>query len=210
MNMIEKTEGNILRSAKGFFSDGELGLLKQFKDRYSGIPVQLCAFHKYSRIGQIVSFVRSDSIGKEIKQRVENVIFAKTKQNAFSALVNLKRYAGEHQENAKLRKVIGVINRNFELLLTHFDHPEMSPYNNVLEGFNHIIKRRIRLMKGFKEEENIDRWLKLLLIDYRFHTIKESKFSNRNRKSPLELSDVKLEKYHNWMTLIRRKYSDRS
>jgi len=81
----------------------------------------------------------------------------------------------------------------------------MSPYNNTLEGFNHIIKRKIRLMKGFKKELNMDRWLKFILLDYRFHKIHSSGFRNRNGKSPLELAEVNLPKYHNWITLVRKK-----
>jgi hypothetical protein len=81
----------------------------------------------------------------------------------------------------------------------------MSPYNNVLEGFNHIIKRKLRLTKGFKKELNIHRWLKLMLLDYRFHIIRSSKFPDRNGKSPLELAEVELPKHYNWITLLRKK-----
>ncbi|MBI2436540.1 MAG: hypothetical protein HYV41_02225 [Candidatus Magasanikbacteria bacterium] len=72
----------------------------------------------------------------ELKLMTEKVIFAPTKQHAQQALLQLKRYAQTHQENAKVKKVIGVLKRNFDLLLTHYDHPEMSPYNNVLVGIS--------------------------------------------------------------------------
>lgn len=154
----------------------------------NGGDKQLGAFHKYSRVGQIIPFVRAKGIERVIKRKVEQVIFAPTKKQAILALVSLKRYAEIHQKNKKLRQIIGVLKRNFDLLITHFDNPEMSPYNNVLEGFNHLIKRRLRLMKGFKKEMNIYRWLKLILLDYRFHTIKTSLFKERNGKSPLRIS----------------------
>lgn len=202
---IDSVEPGILAKAKGFFMDGEPGLLKLFKEEHGNTPRQLCAFHKYSRVGQIIPFVRAKGIDKIIKAKVEKVIFAPTKDVAILALLDLKRYAQAHQENAKLRKVIGVLKRNFDLLLTHFDHPEMSPYNNVLEGFNHIVKRKLRLMKGFKKELNIDRWLKLILVDYRFHEIKSSSFKDRNGNSPLELAGVKLPKNFNWIKLVRKK-----
>lgn len=205
INIIKQTEPDILANAKGFFCDGELGLLKILRERYSATPLQLCVFHKYSRAGQIIPFVHANGMDKDIKERVEKVLFAPTKQLAIYNLVELKRYASKHQQNRKLKKIIGILKRNFELLLTHFDHPEMSPYNNVLEGFNGIIKRKFNLMKGFKKELNVDRWVKLLLLDYRFHKIHSSKFPNRNGKSPLELAQVSLPKYHNWITLVRRK-----
>lgn len=204
---IENTEPQILSSAKGFFADGELGLMKLLKNGYSQVPLQLCAFHRYSRIGQIISFKRAKGIHKIIKTKVEKVIFAKSKYEAIQALAELKRYAQVHQKNKKLREAIGVLKRNFDLLLTHFDNPQMSAYNNALEGFNHIVKRKLRLMKGFKSELNTHRWLKLILLDYRFHKIKTSKFPYRNGKSPLQLADVKLPKYFNWIKMVGRKLS---
>lgn len=205
IDRINETETNILACARGFYLDGEPGLLKLLTEKYFNIPKQLCAFHKYTRANQIVPFVRCKGIDKIIKKKVEQVLFASTKQQAQDALLNLKRYTQERQQNRKLKKIVGVLKRNFDLLLTHFDHPEMSPYNNVLEGFNHIIKRKLRLTKSFKKEQNIDRWLKLILLDYRFHEIKSSKFPSRNGKSPLELSKVTLLKYYNWIKLVRKK-----
>ena len=202
---VNKAEPDILTKAKGFYADGELGLLKQLKGNYRHIPLQLCVFHKYTRSNQIVPFVYAKGIDKEIKNMVEKVLFAPTKNEAIASLDNLKRYAQEHQQNDKLKKIVGVLKRNFHLLLTHFDNPEMSPYNNVLEGFNHIIKRKIRLMKGFKKELNMDRWLKFILLDYRFHKIHSSGLRARNGKSPLELARVNLLKYYNWITLVRKK-----
>lgn len=201
---ITETEPDILPNSKGFYADGELSLLKVLKERHAGIPLQLCVFHKYARSNQIIPFVRAKGIDKIIKSKIEKVLFAASKDDAMRALDNLKRYAREHQENEKLKKIVGVLKRNFHLLLTHFDNPEMSPYNNVLEGLNHIIKRRIRLMKGFKKELNIERWFKFMLLDYRFHKIHSSKFPDRNNNSPLELAGVKLPKYHNWITLVRK------
>ena len=203
---IAKTEPDILPNSKGFYADGELSLLKVIRERYSQVPLQLCVFHKYTRSNQIIPFVRAKGINKIIKDKIEKVLFAISKDDAINALDDLKRYAQEHQENDKLKKIVGVLKRNFHLLLTHFDNPKMSPYNNVLEGFNHIIKRRIRLMKGFKKELNIERWFKFMLLDYRFHKIHSSKFSERNNNSPLELAEVDLPKYHNWITLTRKMF----
>jgi hypothetical protein len=205
IDLIDSAEPNFLANVKGFYADGELGLLKQIIEKYPCIPLQLCVFRKYTRSNQIIPFIRAKGIDKEIKSRIEKILFAANKTDAINALDELKMYAQEHQKNEKLKKIIGVLKRNFHLLLTHFDHPEMSPYNNVLEGFNHIIKRKIRLMKVFKKELNIDRWFKLMLLDYRFHKIHSSKFLDRNNKSPLELAQVKLPKYHNWLTLVRKK-----
>jgi len=203
INIIKQTEPDILANAKGFFCDGELGLLKILRERYSATPLQLCVFHKYSRAGQIIPFVHANGMDKDIKERVEKVLFAPTKQLAIYNLVELKRYASKHQQNRKLKKIIGILKRNFELLLTHFDHPEMKRDNNLLECFNGIIKPRLDLMKGFKIQENLDRYLKLFLLEYRFHPLKESRFKDRRGKSPLQVAGVILVPYYNFLTYLR-------
>ncbi len=205
--LIKKAYDAISPSVKGFFCDGDPGLLKALKTLFKGVPIQLCVFHKEKRASQIIPFARpKTALDKEIKQKVQKILFAPTKQEAITALGELKAFAKEHESYDKLKKIVGILKRNFQLLLTHFDHPEMSPYNNVLEGFNHMIKRRTRLMKGFKKPINITRWLKLLMLDWRFHPLKESKFKDRRNKSPLQLASVDLPKIHNWLTYTRKKY----
>lgn len=192
---------------KGFFCDGDLGLLKVLKEQYPMTPTQLCVFHKYSRVGQLACFVRPKSeLDREIKRRVEKVLFAPTKGEVLSALAELKQYAVEYPKSKKLRQVVGVLKRNFDLLLTHYDNPEMSPYNNVLEGFNYLIKRRTRLMTGFKKPINISRWLKLLILDWRFHILTESEVTEKRNHSPLELAGCTLPKIPNWLTFVRKRY----
>ena len=205
--LIEPVLSEISVGLRGFFCDGDPALLKELKLTFPEAPIQLCVFHKYSRVNQLVPFIRpKNNLDREIKERVEKILFAATKQEAMNALYDLQQFAQEHQSYEKLQEVIGVLKRNFDLLLTHFDHPEMSPYNNVLEGFNHIIKRRTRLMKGFKKPINIHRWLKLILLDWRFHPLKETFFNIRRNKSPLQLASVQLPKIYNWLFFIRKNY----
>lgn len=190
---------------KGIFTDGEPGLLKILKEQFPQAPIQLCVFHKYTRAKQIIPFKRGGKVDKEIRNKVSKVLFAQSKKEAIDNLTELERYAQEQQQgNKKLKQVIGALKRNFQLLLTHFDNPQMSPYNNVLEGFNHLLKTRLRLMKGFKKPINIQRWIKLMLLDYRFHRFKESskEYRYRNGKCPLQLAHCNLPKYYNWIKFL--------
>lgn len=206
--LIEPAKAEIAGCLRGFFCDGDPGLLNVLKNDFPNIPIQMCVFHKYARVGRIVPFVRNKSVfDKEIKQRVEEVLFAASKLEAINALKKLERFADENKKHKKLQEVIGVIQHNFDLLLTHFDHEGMSPYNNVLEGFNHVLKRRLRLMKGFKKPININRWLKLILLDWRFHVLKETTFKERRGKSPLQLAGVTLPVIHNWMKFVRQNFT---
>lgn len=207
--LIQKALLEISDGIKGLFCDGDPDLLKALKNHFPKAPIQLCVFHKYTRVNQLVPFVRPKTeLDKQIKERVEKILFATTKKIAVDELKDLEQFAKEHQGYDKLKKVIGILKRNFKLLLTHFENPEMSPYNNVLEGFNHVIKRRTRLMKGFKKPINITRWLKLLMLDWRFHILKETIFKSRRNKSPLQLAEAILpsDKIYNWITFIRKNY----
>lgn len=206
--LINLAYAEIVGGTKGFYCDGEPGLLKAIKARFCHTPIQLCVFHKYQRVHQLIPFVRPKTqLDKEIKERVGQVLFAETKAIAITKLQELEAFAKEHRGYKKLKDVIGVLKRNFDLLLTHFDHPEMTPYNNVLEGFNHVIKRRTRLMKGFKKPLNIKRWLKLIILDWRFHPLKETMFKDRRNLSPLQLAEAPLpKKMYNWLSYVRMNY----
>ncbi|MBI1883260.1 MAG: transposase [Chlamydiae bacterium] len=208
--LIDLAKEEIKACIKGFFCDGDPGLLKALKKNFPRKRIQLCVFHKYSRVGQVIPFVRARTeIDKEIKRLTEKILFAVSKEEAITGLYELQRYAKDHQSHKKLQEVIGVLKRNFDLLLTHFDDPKMSPYNNVLEGFNHILKRKLKLMKGFKKPVNINRWLKLILLDWRFHPLVESAFKDRRGKSPLQLAGADLPTIYNWMTFIRKNYLEK-
>ena len=201
----------IANNIRGFHCDGDPGLLAAIKSLFPDTPIQLCVFHKYSRAGQLVPFVRiKDETDREIKRLVERILFAPTKQEAIAGLAKLQRYAQEHQKHKKLKKLIGVLKRNFDLLLTHFDNPEMSPYNNVLEGFNYIVKRRTKLMKGFKKPININKWLKLILTDWRFHALRETQLKTRKGKSPLQLAGCELPKINNWIKYLYKNFPNSS
>jgi len=209
--LMHQAEHEIHGRIKGFFCDGDPGLLKVLRTVFPAVSIQFCVFHKYARAGQVIPFTHPKTeLDRAIKRRVEQVLFAKTKQEAMAQLISLQQYAKEHQEYDKLKKIVGLLKRNFDLLLTHYDNPEMSPYNNTLEGFNYLVKRKTRLMKGFKKKDNIHRWLKLILLDWRFHILSSSEFLNRRGKSPLELAGCQLPKIRNWMTYARKEYPEKT
>lgn len=202
--LVNKVAAEISRNSKGFHADGDLGLLKVLSEHFPGVPIQVCSFHKYTRVGQVIAFHRpKHPLHAELKVLVERVLFATSEAKARQHLAALERFVEAHKANRKLRQVVEIVRYNFELLLTHFRHPEMSPYNNVLEGFNGLLKRRIQLMKGFKKPVNIHRYFKLFLLDYRFHPLVESKFPKRNGQSPLQLAGCKIPKHYNWIKLLR-------
>lgn len=196
----------------GIYGDGDLGLLQALKEFLPTIPFQLCVVHKELRMGMLVP-VKSVNISRRMdekkkeairtfQQLYRSCIYADTKEQAKQNLAILKEHVARSPFEM-FRKAYRSLAYNFDLTLTHFDHPHMERDNNLLECFNGILKPRLRLMKGFKKKANIDRYLKLFLLEFRFRPLKESRFKERRGQSPLQLGDVFLPKYYNFLTFLR-------
>jgi len=144
---------------------------------------------------------------KSFQWLFKETIYASTKEEAYEAFDRLKEYtkSSAHQYPEKFMKAYRSLAHNFKYTLTHFDYPQMRRDNNLLECFNGCIKPRLRLMRGFKKKENLNRYLKLFLLSFRFHPLKESRFDERRGKSPLEVSGVFLPKYYNFLSFLRTK-----
>lgn len=203
---------------KGIYADGDRGFLKALKRLLPHVPFQLCVFHKELRMGQVVP-VKSVRISKQLTDQQKHdikvfqllfreVIYAETKEASVEALERLKAYvqSNTHQYEERFLKAYRSLIHNFKYTLTHFDHPHMKRDNNLLECFNGIIKPRLTLMRGFKKKENLDRYLKLFLTEFRFHPLKESRFTERNGNSPLQIADAYLPPFYNFLTFLRASF----
>lgn len=210
--LIQKFSPKLKKPVKGIYCDGDRGLIKAIKLNFPGVPIQVCVVHKEFRLGQLLPFKRA-YVGKSLdpkfkkkvrffKETAEAIIYAKTKREAGDNFKQLQKSMTKEKDE-KLKEAFGSLKYNFKYLLTHFDHPGMERDNNIIEGFNSIIKRRLKLLKGFKKPANIDRYIKLVLLDYRFHEFIESRFAKRRNKTPLELTGVFLPKYYNFIKYLR-------
>jgi transposase-like protein len=203
-------------SIKGIYGDGDNGLIRSRKRLLPHVPFQLCVFHKELRMGQVVP-IKSLHISKQFTNQQKHeiktfqflfreVIYAKTKEVSIEALERLGHYV-KQQKNPRFDKAYRSLKTNFAYTLTHFDYEEMERDNNILECFNGIIKPRLKLMKSFKKKQNLDRYLKLFLLEYRFHPLKESSFKDRRGQSPLQLGDVFIPESYNFITFLRKSFN---
>jgi hypothetical protein len=201
------------QNIKGIYGDGDKGLILSLKKYLPLVPFQVCIVHKEMRMGQTVPVKmvniskRMDELTKTLIKKFQQlfraVIYADTKEESLSALKTLRTFTEYHPQE-KFKKAFRSLLTNFNYTLTHFDHPEMQRDNNLIECFNGIIKPRLRLMKGFKKYQNMNRYLKLFLLDFRFHTLKESRFEERRTLCPLQCADVKLPNFYNFLTFLRK------
>ena len=201
---------------KGAYGDGDNGLILSLKTLLPFVPFQLCIVYKEMRMGQFVP-IKSLHVSKQLTDQQKHdiktfqflfreVIYANTKQESVAALERLGEYVKQNPQT-KFLKAYRSLSTNFVYTLTHFDHPHMERDNNLLECFNGILKPRLNLMKSFKKEDNLDRYLKLFLLEFRFRPLKESRFKQRRGQAPLELGGVYLPKYYNFIRFLREHFN---
>jgi transposase-like protein len=147
-------------NVKGCYGDGDKGLIKALNHLLPYAPFQLCVFHKELRMGQVVP-VKSVRFSRQLtafqKHDIKvfqllfrEVIYTASKDDSVHTLEQLKKYCDKIQDE-RFIKAYRSLSYNFKYTLTHFDHPHMDRDNNIIEGFNSIIKRRLKLLKGFKK-----------------------------------------------------------
>ncbi|MBU0467298.1 MAG: transposase [Nanoarchaeota archaeon] len=201
-----------VKNIKGIYGDGDKGLMKALKTHFPLVPFQLCIVHKEMRMGQLVP-VKSVNVSKrlalkskkeilEFQDKFRAVIYAETKKESYLSLKELKHYV-DNSDQERFKKAYRSLRHNFKYTLTHFDHDDMLRDNNIIECFNGIIKPRLKLMRGFKKYQNMDRYLKLFILNYRFHKLKESRFEERRGLCPLECAEVVLPEMNNFLTFLR-------
>ena len=200
---------------KGAYGDGDNGLIASLKSLLPFVPFQLCIVHKEMRMGQLVP-IKSLHLSRQFTDQQKHeiktfqflfreVIYAKTKDESVAAFKRLGEYI-KFNPNKRFIKAYNSLSKNFKYTLTHFNHVHMQRDNNLLECFNGIIKPRLNLMKSFKKEENLDRYLKLFLLEFRFRPLRESRFKERRDQTPLELGEVYLPKYYNFIRFLREHF----
>lgn len=195
------------------YSDGAKYLVPSVKRYFKKIPYQLCVVHKLVRMGQVVP-VKAVHHSKKMtqqekelilsfKHRFESVLFAETRQESVARKEQLKTWVRDHPD-PRFRRAYHGLNRNFSLTLTHYAYPSVLRDNNMIEAFNAIISTKFDLFKGFKKLENIERWLKLVLLDYRFRPMREARDPEDRNSSPLERSLAAIPDHYNWMKMLRK------
>lgn len=199
-------------SWRGIYGDGDKGLLHAWRERCPKVPFQLCIVHKEIRMGQLVpvkSVARSHKMSDDRKTEItdfqhhfQDCLYGESKKECYLSLKRLKEYVDAHPSPAFTQSYRS-LKYNFAMTLTHFDYPGMERDNNILECFNGCLKPRLSLMRGFKKADNLDRYLNLFLLEYRFRPLRESRFATRRGKSPLQLAGVLADHPYNFLTYLR-------
>lgn len=207
---------------KLFVSDGKKGINNSLKKLYEEVPRQVCVAHKLRRLEQIFPRIPTP-YERILKEQTTRTLLSNSmeefKDNEKQLLKiisssSLRSRSPRYSiiEIRKARRVRGIIRYQKNDFLTQFRYPELvkeDRSNNSLEGVvNSFLKTRIKLFRGFKSRELVNYWINLLVLYYRFHTFKASKYKWRNGKTPVETNwDLDQKKYlklkgkasHSWI-----------
>jgi len=75
-------------------------------------------------------------------------------------------------------------------ILTHFQYPQFSRTNNIIEEIINKLKYKIFDCCGFTYYDTAWNSIKMIILNYRFHKFTCSCIEEYNRKSPLELAGI--------------------
>jgi transposase-like protein len=194
--------------------DVDRAWIEAWKDVFPDVPLQLCVVH-FERIVEREIPKRKRSVRQEkLKEMVRRVLYAKEEASAGQALdeiLELKRK--RYFTDKKCVYIIRSLNRNFEMLTTHFRIPGASSSsssssssfrdNNITESVNDKIQMRLYLIRGYKKVSSARNSLKLIAIHYRFNPFSSCRKREHNGKSPLNLGGVHTSKL-DWITYSQK------
>ena len=83
---------------------------------------------------------------------------------------------------------------NFEskmdLIWTHFQYPQLTRTNSIIEGIIDKLTHKITDCHGFSSHKTAWNSIKMIIMNYRFHKFSCSRIQEHNGKCPLDLGGV--------------------
>ena len=134
-------------------TDGAAGLIDAVRTVYGFVPIQLCWVHRQRNL---VSKLNKRSHRKAICADISDVFQADSREQALQKLRDFHR-----RWHPKEPRAVNTFLKNIELSLTFFSQPrdkwERLATNNIIERQLREIRRRVRLIDSFKDEQSCER-----------------------------------------------------
>lgn len=167
-----QTQGYRLKSVT---LDGKRGMINLFKQRYPGIPVQMCQFHQTQIIRRYTTNNPKTDCGKALKAIMG--CLTDCEQGIFESLVNAlqEEYAdflserndtGEYKHR-QLRSAFRSLNTNMSYLFTYRNHHDLSIPNttNSCDGSFAHWKQKLKIHRGLRKHRR-DKMINFLLSQH--------------------------------------------
>ena len=193
---------------KGITSDGEPSVWAAIDKMMPSIPHQLCLKHYHGFICYRIRYQTTKVKGKwrsyqKFMDDAHNMLFADTEREVKESLDYIAR--NYEFRGLNLNGIIRNIYTDLPLLTAYFRHPGLPRTTSSIEGLISRLDAKINLGDGFWHHETTWATLKMIILRYRFKKFTDSKFKERNGKSPLELAGVDTSKM-DWIRFSQRTY----
>jgi transposase-like protein len=186
---IIKSQTELLKAKQDYF---------RFKKKYDTIAATLedkkVYYHSTKeKLGQMkndLCLLQEEYLAKEkLLATVREMLTRKTKHDISLRLTSIKRrYANKYPQ------VISFLSTNLEELTTHTINHDIPKTNIMAENFNRQLQRRLKTIESFQTVATAFNYLNMIRNYIRFKPFTDCKGKRkyRNRRSPIELSSVKL------------------
>jgi transposase-like protein len=184
--------------------DVDRAWIEAWRDIFPDAPLQLCVVHFERIVDREMPRRKRTQKQEHLKDMVRQVIYAKDEASArqvLNEILELKRR--RYFTGKKSLYIIRSLNRNFDMLTTHFRVPGSFRDNNITESVNGKIQMRLYLIRGYKKVKSARNSLKLIALHYRFNPFTSCKNKELNGKSPLNLAGVKTNNI-DWISFSQR------
>lgn len=156
-------------------SDGAVGLIDAVRTVFGSVPIQLCWVHRQRNL---IGKLRRRSHRKSICHDVKRIFQAKSRTQA------LRRLKAFHQRwHPKEPRAVNAFLKDIELSLTFFSQPKdkwtQLATNNIIERQLREIRRRVRLIDSFRDEQSCERiiYTQVKLLNQRLGQIHKYQFT---------------------------------
>ena len=184
--------------------DVDRAWIEAWSDVFPDVPLQLCVVHFERIVDREIPKRKRTPRQEKLKEMIRQVIYGSDEASArriVNEILELKRK--RYFTDKKSLYIIHSLNRNFEMLATHFRVPGSFRDNNITESVNGKIQMRLYLIRGYKKVRSARNSLKLIALHYRFNPFSSCKNKEHNGKSPLNLAGANTSKL-DWITYSQK------
>ena len=171
---IDFLEANGYR-LKSVTLDGKRGMINLFKQRYPGLPIQMCQFHQTQIIRRYTTNNPKTACGKELKSIMrcltdcEQAVFeslVSTLQEQYTDFLKERNEKGQYKHR-QLRSAHRSLSTNMPYLFTYKNYPTLKIPNttNSCDGSFAHWKQKLKIHRGLRRHRR-DKMINFLLSQY--------------------------------------------
>lgn len=178
--------------------DGSIKPLRSKRPVLKGVPHQLCCVHFLREVDNILQYRRTrESSNKHLRYLVHRLLKSRDINSFNHRLKKIDRFDAETYEH---KRVISKVFKNKKLLSTHLREKSyldkskriyIPRSTNSLERLISEFEDRLKTMRRFKTKETAQKTMNLIVVNFRFKRMRNTRNRRKRGKSPIELGTGK-------------------